>query len=74
MHRLGLSTPTAQVLFVLVAAAATATVIGGPVATGWAEKGSTGWIVSALPFTLALPYVGLTTTIALIIMVGVVLS
>jgi MFS transporter, FSR family, fosmidomycin resistance protein len=76
MHRFGLSTQKAQVyLFVFLAAAATGTVVGGPIGDRVGRK-AVIWvsIVGVLPFTLALPYVGLTTTIALSIVIGLVLS
>ena len=76
MHRFGLSTQTAQVdLFIFLAAAATGTVIGGPIGDRVGRK-AVIWvsIVGVLPFTLALPYVGLTATIGLTIVIGLVLS
>jgi MFS transporter, FSR family, fosmidomycin resistance protein len=76
MHRFGLSTQSAQVdLFIFLAAAATGTVIGGPIGDRVGRK-AVIWvsIVGVLPFTLALPYVGLTATIGLTIVIGLVLS
>ena len=65
MHRFHLSTQTAQVyLFVFLAAAAAGTIIGGPVGDRFGRKTVIwGSILGVLPFTLALPYVGLTATV-----------
>ena len=76
MHRFGLPTKTAQLCqFVFFAAVATGTVIGGPVGDRIGRK-SVIWvsILGVLPFTLALPYVGLTATIGLSVVIGLVLS
>ena len=66
MHRFHLSTQTAQIdLFVFLAAAAAGTVIGGPVGDRFGRKTVIwGSIVGVLPFTLVLPHVGLTATVA----------
>ena len=76
MHRFALPTQTAQVyLFVFLAAAAAGTVIGGPIGDRFGRKKVIwGSIVGVLPFTLALPYVGLEATIALSVIIGLVLS
>ena len=76
IHRFGLSTESAQVdLFVFLAAVAAGTVIGGPVGDRFGRKTVIwGSILGVLPFTLALPYVGLTATIALTVVIGFVLS
>ena len=76
MHRFGLPTQTAQLCqFVFFAAVATGTVIGGPIGDRIGRK-SVIWIsiLGVLPFTLALPYVGLTATIGLSVVIGLVLS
>jgi FSR family fosmidomycin resistance protein-like MFS transporter len=76
MHHFGLPTQTAQVyLFVFLAAVATGTVIGGPVGDRIGRK-KVIWcsILGVLPFTLALPYVGLTATIGLSALIGLVLA
>ncbi|MGH6880261.1 MFS transporter [Hypericibacter sp.] len=76
MHRFALSTRDSQVyLFVFLAAAAVGTVVGGPVGDRIGRK-KVIWasIVGILPFTLVLPYVGLTATIALSVVIGLVLS
>jgi MFS transporter, FSR family, fosmidomycin resistance protein len=76
MHRFHLSTQTAQIdLFIFLAAAAAGTVIGGPVGDRVGRR-LVIWvsILGVLPFTLALPYVGLTGTICLTVIIGLVLS
>ena len=76
MHRFHLSAQTAQVyLFVFLAAAAAGTVIGGPIGDRFGRKTVIwGSILGVLPFTLALPYVGLPATIVLSVVIGLVLS
>ena len=76
MHRFGLTTQSAQVCqFVFFAAVATGTIVGGPVGDRIGRK-KVIWasILGVLPFTLALPYVGLQATIALSVVIGVVIS
>jgi FSR family fosmidomycin resistance protein-like MFS transporter len=76
MHRFNLSTETAQIyLFVFLAAAAVGVFIGGPVGDRFGRK-KVIWasIVGVLPFTLVLPYVGLTATLILSIFIGLILS
>jgi FSR family fosmidomycin resistance protein-like MFS transporter len=76
MHRFQLDARNAQIcLFVFLAAAAVGTMIGGPVGDRIGRK-AVIWIsiLGILPFTLALPYVGLTATICLTIVIGLVLS
>ncbi len=76
MQRFGLTIHSAQVCqFVFFAAVATGTVIGGPVGDRIGRK-KVIWasILGVLPFTLALPYVGLAMTIALSVVIGVVIS
>jgi FSR family fosmidomycin resistance protein-like MFS transporter len=76
MHRFHLSAQTAQVdLFVFLAAAAAGTLIGGPVGDRFGRRLVIwGSILGVLPFTLALPYAGLTGTICLTVIIGLVLS
>ena len=76
MRRFEISTQAAQVdLFIFLAATAAGTVIGGPVGDRFGRKTVIwGSILGVLPFTLALPYVGLTATVALTIAIGLVLS
>ncbi|MBP2229547.1 FSR family fosmidomycin resistance protein-like MFS transporter [Azospirillum agricola] len=76
MERFQLPTETAQLcLFVFLAAVATGTVIGGPVGDRIGRK-TVIWvsILGILPFTLALPYVGLTATVALSAIIGLALA
>jgi FSR family fosmidomycin resistance protein-like MFS transporter len=76
MHRFGLETQAAQIdQFIFFAAVATGTVIGGPIGDRIGRK-RVIWvsILGILPFTLALPYVGLPATIGLSIVIGIVLS
>jgi MFS transporter, FSR family, fosmidomycin resistance protein len=76
MHRFGLSIETAQIyLFVFLAASAAGLLIGGPIGDRFGRKKVIwGSIVGVLPFTLVLPYVGLTATLILSIVIGLVLS
>ncbi|MBY6261188.1 MFS transporter [Azospirillum sp. 412522] len=76
IDRFGLSTGDAQLcLFVFLAAVAAGTVIGGPVGDRIGRK-TVIWvsILGILPFTLALPYVGLTATIILSAVIGLALA
>jgi MFS transporter, FSR family, fosmidomycin resistance protein len=76
MHRFGLTTQSAQICqFVFFAAVALGTVIGGPIGDRIGRK-TVIWvsILGILPFTLALPYAGLTMTIALSVIIGVVIA
>jgi MFS transporter, FSR family, fosmidomycin resistance protein len=76
MNRFGMPLKTAQIyLFVFFAAVAAGTVIGGPVGDRIGRKKVIwGSILGVLPFTLALPYVGLQATVALTIVIGLVLA
>jgi MFS transporter, FSR family, fosmidomycin resistance protein len=76
MHRFGLSIETTQLyLFVFLATSAAGLLIGGPLGDRFGRKKVIwGSIVGVLPFTLALPYVGLTATLILSIIIGLVLS
>jgi MFS transporter, FSR family, fosmidomycin resistance protein len=76
MHRFHLPAQTAQIdLFVFLAAAAAGTLIGGPVGDRFGRRLVIwGSILGVLPFTLVLPYVGLTGTICLSVIIGLVLS
>jgi FSR family fosmidomycin resistance protein-like MFS transporter len=76
IQRFGLSTHDAQICqFIFLAAIATGTVAGGPIGDRVGRK-TVIWvsILGVLPFTLALPYVGLTATILLSAVIGVVLA
>ncbi len=76
IHRFNLPTETAQIyLFVFLAASAVGVFIGGPVGDRFGRKKVIwGSIVGVLPFALALPYVGLTATLILSIIIGLILS
>jgi MFS transporter, FSR family, fosmidomycin resistance protein len=76
MQRFDLPTQTAQsYLFVFLAAAAAGTFIGGPVGDRFGRRTVIwGSILGVLPFTLMLPYVGLTATIILSVVIGLVIS
>lgn len=76
MERFGLSTQTAQVYqFVFFAAVAAGTVAGGPIGDRLGRK-VVIWvsILGVLPFTLLLPYAGLTLTAVLSVVIGFVMS
>ncbi|HQU01453.1 MAG TPA: MFS transporter, partial [Acetobacteraceae bacterium] len=71
-----ISVQSAQVdLFIFLAAAAAGTFIGGPVGDRIGRK-SVIWvsILGVLPFTLAMPYVGLNATIILSVIIGLIIS
>jgi MFS transporter, FSR family, fosmidomycin resistance protein len=72
----GLSTAEAQIyLFVFLAAAAAGTIAGGPIGDRIGRK-PVIWasILGVLPFTMALPNVGLAGTVILSILIGLILS
>jgi FSR family fosmidomycin resistance protein-like MFS transporter len=76
IHRFGLSAENAQLcLFAFLAAAAAGTFIGGPIGDRLGRK-RVIWcsILGVVPFTLALPYVGLSATIALSVVIGLIIS
>jgi FSR family fosmidomycin resistance protein-like MFS transporter len=76
MQRFHLPAQTAQIdLFIFLAASAAGTIIGGPIGDRFGRR-LVIWvsILGVLPFTLALPYVGLTATLGLSIIIGLVLS
>jgi FSR family fosmidomycin resistance protein-like MFS transporter len=76
MHRFTLSAQTSQIyLFVFLAAAAAGTFIGGPIGDRFGRK-VVIWvsILGVVPFTLALPYVGLPATVVLSVLIGLILS
>jgi FSR family fosmidomycin resistance protein-like MFS transporter len=76
IHRFGLSIQHAQLmLFVFLGAAALGTVVGGPIGDRIGRK-LVIWvsILGVLPFTLALPFVGLGGTLVLSFIIGFVLS
>jgi MFS transporter, FSR family, fosmidomycin resistance protein len=72
----GLSTAQAQIyLFVFLASAAAGTIAGGPIGDRIGRK-PVIWasILGVLPFTLALPHVGLVGTVILSMLIGLILS
>ncbi len=76
MERFALSTQIAQVYqFVFFAAVAAGTVAGGPIGNRLGRKVVIWvWILGVLPFTLLLPYAGLTLTAVLSVVIGFVMS
>jgi len=76
MDKFGLSTQAAQLhLFVFLFAVAAGTLLGGPIGDRIGRK-QVIWvsILGAAPFTLALPYVGLTLTTVLSFVIGFILA
>jgi FSR family fosmidomycin resistance protein-like MFS transporter len=76
IHHFGVSVQSAQLfLFLFLAAAAVGTVLGGPIGDRVGRK-LVIWIsiLGVLPFTLALPYMGLPMTAVLSVIIGFVLS
>jgi len=76
MHRFSLAPAMAQIdLFIFLAAAAAGTFIGGPIGDRLGRK-AVIWvsILGVLPFTLVLPYVGLTATVVLSVLIGFIIS
>ena len=62
-------------LFVFLAAGAVGTFLGGPIGDRIGRKYLIwGSIAGVLPFTLALPYVGLAATLILVVPIGLILS
>ena len=76
IHRFQVPVRTAQIyLFLFLGAVALGTFAGGPVGDRFGRK-YVIWcsILGVLPFTLALPYVGLGATVILTIVIGLVLA
>lgn len=72
----GVDTRTAQImLFLFLGAVAAGTVLGGPVADRWGPM-TVIWIsiLGVLPFTLALPHVGLVGSGILSVLIGLILA
>ncbi len=76
IHTYGISVQQAQLhLFIFLSAVAAGTVIGGPIADRIGARRVIWWsILGVLPFTLALPYVGLTGTAILTVFIGLILA
>ena len=76
IHTYGLTVQQAQLhLFIFLAAVAAGTVIGGPIGDRIGARRVIWWsILGVLPFTLALPYVGLTGTAILSVIIGLILA
>src|SRR6202000_1327853 len=76
IDRFGVSTQAAQMyLFVFLAANAIGAFLGGPLGDRFGGK-IVLWfsILGALPFTLALPYAGLTASAVLTVFIGLIIS
>ncbi len=76
IHRFEVSIQSSQIyLFVFLFAVAVGTILGGPVGDRFGRKGVIwGSILGVAPFSLILPHVGLTATVLLSVMIGVVLA
>ncbi len=76
IQRFGVTVPHAQVLlFVFLFAVAAGTIIGGPVGDRFGRlKVIWGSILGVAPFSLVLPHVGLTATVLLSMVIGLILS
>jgi MFS transporter, FSR family, fosmidomycin resistance protein len=76
IHHFGLTAENAQLcLFAFLVSSAAGTFIGGPIGDRVGRK-RVIWcsILGVVPFTLAMPYVGLAATIALSIVIGLIIS
>ncbi|HVV42172.1 MAG TPA: MFS transporter [Nitrobacter sp.] len=76
IEKFGVSTQMAQLyLFIFLAATAIGTFFGGPLGDRFGRKYVLWFsILGALPFTLALPFVGLTASAILSILIGFIIS
>jgi FSR family fosmidomycin resistance protein-like MFS transporter len=76
IHTFGLSVRSAQLyLFLFLFSVAAGTVIGGPIGDRIGTRRVIWWsILGVLPFTLALPYVGLLGTAILSVIIGLILA
>jgi FSR family fosmidomycin resistance protein-like MFS transporter len=76
IHAFGISVQSAQLyLFLFLGAVAAGTVIGGPIGDRIGTRRVIWWsIFGVLPFTLALPYVGLFWTAILSVIIGLILA
>src|SRR5690606_8429719 len=76
IEKFGVTVPQSQFyLFAFLAAVAVGTILGGPLGDRYGRK-LIIWvsILGAAPFTLLLPYMGLTMTVVLAIVIGVIIS
>jgi FSR family fosmidomycin resistance protein-like MFS transporter len=76
IHAFGISVQSAQLyLFLFLGSVAAGTVIGGPIGDRIGTRRVIWWsIFGVLPFTLALPYVGLLGTAILSVIIGLILA
>jgi len=76
IHKFQVSVPVAQVLlFVFLFAVAAGTILGGPLGDRFGRKYVIWFsILGAAPFSLLLPHVGLTATVLLSVVIGLVLA
>ena len=76
IHTFGLPVQSAQLyLFLFLCSVAAGTVIGGPIGDRIGARRVIWWsILGVLPFTLALPYVGLFWTAILSVIIGLILA
>jgi len=76
IHTFGLPVQNAQLyLFLFLGSVAAGTVIGGPIGDRIGARRVIWWsILGVLPFTLALPYVGLFWTAILSVIIGLILA
>jgi FSR family fosmidomycin resistance protein-like MFS transporter len=76
IHKFGVSVQHAQIaLFIFLGAGALGTFLGGPIGDRIGRKYLIwGSILGVLPFTLALPFMGLTWTLILVVPIGLILS
>ncbi len=76
IEKFGVSVQQSQFyLFAFLAAVAVGTILGGPLGDRYGRKAIIWFsILGAAPFTLLLPHVGLTATIALAMIIGLIIS
>jgi FSR family fosmidomycin resistance protein-like MFS transporter len=76
IDKFGVSTQAAQIyLFIFLAANAAGAFFGGPLGDRFGRKYVIWFsILGALPFTLALPYVGLSASAVLTVLIGLIIS
>src|SRR5690606_12070310 len=76
MHHFHIGIQSAQYcLFIFLLGAAVGTIVGGPIGDRIGRKRIIlGSILGAAPFTLALPFVNLATTLVLVFLIGLIIS